>query len=303
MYHLGQGGMDVVRRLRFTRAGVLWAGTPYGLFYFAKDHFQQAAAGNIQRIEEARNGHLLITVSAGFFEWDGSRVIEHPEILTALGISADDLFHVLQDRSGVTWYCTKKGIFRQTGGSVKHFLPDPTGDKNGAIRIYEDAAGNIWFLTVAALFRASSDSLESVAPDINARNIISDREGNLWVGTNGAGLVRFKNRTVRTFTKADGLPNNLVMTVLAAADGKLWAGNNCGGLSCARKLSTSVHLRPSLMMCRKILTVRSLRFSAWPCSEVICAPRLPPGVRTGDTLPKERAAMLRNPPHILVTTP
>ncbi len=27
------------------------------------------------------------------------------------------------------------------------------------------------------------------------------------------------------------------------------------------------------------------------------------GVRTGDTLPKERAAMLRNPPHILVTTP
>ena len=27
------------------------------------------------------------------------------------------------------------------------------------------------------------------------------------------------------------------------------------------------------------------------------------GVRTGDTLQKERAAMLRNPPHILVTTP
>src|SRR5580698_10625244 len=27
------------------------------------------------------------------------------------------------------------------------------------------------------------------------------------------------------------------------------------------------------------------------------------GVRTGDTLPTERAAMLRNPPHILVTTP
>src|SRR6202789_2867873 len=27
------------------------------------------------------------------------------------------------------------------------------------------------------------------------------------------------------------------------------------------------------------------------------------GVRTGDTLPSERARMLRNPPHILVTTP
>jgi signal transduction histidine kinase/sugar lactone lactonase YvrE len=81
------------------------------------------------------------------------------------------------------------------------------------------------------LFRASADSLESVAPDINGRTVIADRDDNIWVGTNGAGLVRFKNRVVRTFTKADGLPNNVVMTVLAARDGKLWAGNNCGGLS------------------------------------------------------------------------
>jgi ATP-dependent Lhr-like helicase len=33
------------------------------------------------------------------------------------------------------------------------------------------------------------------------------------------------------------------------------------------------------------------------------SPQIRTGVRTGDTLPKERAAMLRNPPHILVTTP
>jgi ATP-dependent helicase Lhr and Lhr-like helicase len=33
------------------------------------------------------------------------------------------------------------------------------------------------------------------------------------------------------------------------------------------------------------------------------SPQIRTGVRTGDTLSKERAAMLRNPPHILVTTP
>ncbi len=110
VFHLGQGAPDYVRCLRFTRAGVLWAGTPYGLYYFAKDHFQQAAAGrNVQRIQEAPNGHLLITTTHGFFEWDGSRVIEHPEILTGLGIPADDLFHVLQDRSGVTSGTARKG--------------------------------------------------------------------------------------------------------------------------------------------------------------------------------------------------
>ena len=232
VFHLGQGAADSVRCLRFTHAGVLWAGTPYGLFYFAKDHFQQAAAGlTVIRIEEARNGHLLVATTHGFFEWDGYRVIEHPEIPAALGIHAEDVFHVLQDRSGVTWYCTIKGIFRQSGGSVKRFLPDQAGGRNGALRAYEDAAGNVWFLTAAGLFRASFDSLESVAPEINARAVTADRDGNLWVGTNGAGLIRFKNRIVRTVTQADGLPNNVVMTVLATADGKLWAGNNCGGLS------------------------------------------------------------------------
>ena len=122
VYHLGQGAADSVRCLRFTRAGVLWAGTPNGLFYFTKDHFQQVVAGRyVHRIEEARNGHLLITTTVGLAEWDGSRVIEHPEIPTALGIQADDVFHVLEDRSGVTWYCTKKGIFRQSGGSATSF--------------------------------------------------------------------------------------------------------------------------------------------------------------------------------------
>lgn len=236
-YHLGKDETDSVRCLHITRAGVLWAGSPGGLFYFAKDRFQQVVGDRyVYKIEEARNGHLLITTTHGFFEWDGSRAIEHPEIPKALGIHAEDLFHVLEDSSGAMWYCTKKGIFRQSSGSVKRFLPDPAGDKNGASRGYEVAAGDIWFQTAAGLFRASpaslqSGSLESIAPEINARAISRDRDGNLWVGTNGAGLVRFKNRLARTFTKADGLPNDIVMTVLAAADGKLWAGNNCGGLS------------------------------------------------------------------------
>lgn len=50
-------------------------------------------------------------------------------------------------------------------------------------------------------------------------------------GDQREGLTRFKDRPIRMFTRADGLPNNIPMTVLSRRDGSLWVGNNCGGLS------------------------------------------------------------------------
>ena len=72
--------------------------------------------------------------------------------------------------------------------------------------------------------RVSGTKLELLEPSIQVRTspISADREGNLWLGTNGEGLVRFKDRPVRIFTKADGLPNNVPMTVLSTRDGNLW---------------------------------------------------------------------------------
>ncbi len=231
VYHFGQGIADSVKCLHFTRAGVLWAGTTRGLFYFEKDHFRQVSDRYVVRMEEALDGHLYLVTTQGFIEWDGSRVIEHPEIPATLKMRADEVYDVRQDRSGAIWYCTAHGIFRRSGGSLQHFLPDEASGNNGAFRAYEDAEGNMWFLAAAGVFRASANSLERLAPEVNARALTADRDGNLWVGTNGAGLIRFKNPAAKTFTKADGLPNNLVMTVLAASDGKVWAGNNCGGVS------------------------------------------------------------------------
>src|SRR5260370_42486998 len=89
----------------------------------------------------------------------------------------------------------------------------------------------MWFARTDGLFRASATGLESVIPGMNVRYMYGDRDGNLWIGTNGDGLFRFKDRAVQMFTTADGLPNNVVMTVLASRNGSLWTGANCGGLS------------------------------------------------------------------------
>ena len=91
--------------------------------------------------------------------------------------------------------------------------------------------GNVWFFKEDGLYRATAGGLELAFPSQNLRWIYGDVDGDLWVGTNGDGLYRFKDRAIRMFTKSDGLPNNVIMTVLATSDGGLWTGANCGGIS------------------------------------------------------------------------
>jgi signal transduction histidine kinase/ligand-binding sensor domain-containing protein len=217
--------------LHVSRDGALWVGTKAGLYRFADGSFSPIMAElSVNRIEEASNSHILAATSAGFKEWDGSRTVDHPEIAAELDVKSDDGFQVLEDSHGVTWFCTNKGVVRRIGSSIERLPPyGPTG--HGATRPYEDPQGNVWFFKEDGLYRATAGGLELAFPNKNLRWIYGDVDGGLWVGTNGDGLYRFKDRAVRMFTKSDGLPNNVIMTVLATSDGGLWTGANCGGIS------------------------------------------------------------------------
>ena len=216
--------------LRFSRSGILWVGTGQGLYRFEKGVFSSVIPQlSILRIEETSKGDLLIVTSAGLMVWDGSQVVPHPELAAQLGIKPTDINHVLEDSRGVTWICTNLGVARRVGGSIEKLQPWGVG--HGAVRVYEDPQGNVWIAGAEGLFRATTGDLELAIKGTTARFMYGDRDGNLWVGTNGEGLFRFKDRAVRMFTKADGLPGNVAMTVFTSSDGTLWTGFNCGGLT------------------------------------------------------------------------
>ena len=212
------------------RHGGLWVAARDGLYRFERGAFSPVISGlSVDRVEESANGHLHLVTSQGYLEWDGSRAVPHPEVLHQLGIQPSEIFHVFEDRRGVVWFATAVGVARRTGDSVE-WLP-PTGRGHATRRIHEDQRGVLWFARTDGLYRSADRGLELVDPGIQARALFGDRDGNLWIGTNGDGLIRLRERATRLFTPADGLPNKLIMTVLADHDGAIWTGANCGGLS------------------------------------------------------------------------
>ena len=217
----------VITVLRVSGDGTVWAGTDNGLFRFDGRAFSTVISNrSISRIEEASNGHLLIVTSAGFVEWDGERVVEHPGLAARLGIPENKIYHVMEDQAGGRWYCTAAGVAREIHGAIERVQPYGMHVSAEAYRAYEDREGNVWLNLAGGLYRATATGLEPL-PE-HARYIYADRDGDLWLGSNGEGLVRLKDRKARMFTTDDGLPSNATLTVLTSSSGKLWVGSNCG---------------------------------------------------------------------------
>jgi ligand-binding sensor domain-containing protein len=68
-------------------------------------------------------------------------------------------------------------------------------------------------------------------PEIHENSIFCltvSREGSLWAGTDGGGLVRYKKGVFRAYSGTEGLTNGFVRAVYEDREGTLWVGTDDG---------------------------------------------------------------------------
>jgi signal transduction histidine kinase len=105
-------------------------------------------------------------------------------------------------------------------------------DRGGDVwSLKEDSRGNLWVCTpsrgviqVAADGRCLFWDETSGASYHGVRFAFEDQERNVWIGTSGGGLMRFKSRRFSVFGPDEGLTERVVKTVNPSPEGGLWIG-------------------------------------------------------------------------------
>jgi ligand-binding sensor domain-containing protein len=108
----------------------------------------------------------------------------------------------------------------------------PGGKSAAEKALYTDGQGNPWTVEIEkemdrTLTLLSSGKLEKIP----FFSIFADREGNLWLGTNGRGLYRIRKQAITVYTESQGLVDHNVYPILEDRTGAIWIGAWQAGIS------------------------------------------------------------------------
>jgi len=192
--------MNSVIAIAQTHDGYIWIGTETGLARFdgidfdVFDHENTPALSNnlILSLLVAHNGTLWIATRGGGVTRYKDNTFD--TLTTESGLLSNETWILLQSNDLSIWIGSKNGLNRFANGTI------------------------------------SSIPLPETVTNQNVRALVEDRNGGLWAGTRGGGLVRARKRGNTYETEHKGLPGLKISTLLEDRTGALWVGTIESGL-------------------------------------------------------------------------
>jgi ligand-binding sensor domain-containing protein len=231
-------GARNVNTLFQDRAGTIWIGTDDGIFRVEAGHATRLAPedamGPVGSIAETADGKILFAFSVSLGEYiPATGGFTEVRLPLKHGIRIDRIW---ADREKSVWMATSDGAISE----VENFLTIERA-RIGSRFVYDvaqDERGHFLVGTMRGLFEIQKSGTtryrvlhyteSSGLRDRFTSSLLIDREGNLWIGTLGAGISKLGDRDIALFPMRD--PSGLLSQPAAAADtnGHLWAANASG---------------------------------------------------------------------------
>ncbi|MFC6098724.1 hybrid sensor histidine kinase/response regulator transcription factor [Olivibacter domesticus] len=166
-------------------------------------------------------------------------------------LNTDVVTHITEDENNNIWLATDHGginLLHKKDFTISYILHHDANSstiaQNSTISLYKDNQQIIWIGTYKQglsyyhkqLFLFPLVNKQSGLPFEDVNRFVEDRHGNLWIGTNGGGLLYFdraKNHfeSYKQTSSPHSLSSNIIVSMLLDTNHNLWLGTYYGGLN------------------------------------------------------------------------
>src|SRR5262245_17584401 len=173
--------------------------------------------GIVNDLVEDDRGVIWASTYGGLSKFENGR---WTVVNAAEGLPTEANRAVFYDSQSTYWVSTGAGVYRKTAASSRFELFAAVTGRSFA----EDRRGTIWMTDPRNGFTALDGPWRSHQPALNWQGalgsaMLRDRDGNLWVGTRGHGVIRVSGLqdegepVIERLTRAEGLPTNEIRSL------------------------------------------------------------------------------------------
>ena len=248
-----------VRSILEDSKGNIWFGSNNeGVCLLQNGKFQYFTTENglsnnqVRNIYEDKNGFVWFECGKGLSIYDGQKMSIYKErnydSTKQWKLSDSDLWFKGDETAGYNKLEGNPGVYKYDGKKLS-YRTLPVKTKLGQENLYSISTnfvrsknGAVWFGTYGALIRYNGSNFKIIDNEylgftektggLHIRSIMEDSKGNLWIGNNGIGVLKYDGKKVINFTeqqklkKEDNKGNSLerVFSVGEDASGNIWFG-------------------------------------------------------------------------------
>jgi signal transduction histidine kinase/ligand-binding sensor domain-containing protein len=223
---------SIIWSLLAARDGTLWIGTFQGLASWKDGKLTQYP-------ELAGMGVTSLLADAAGTVWVGAQGTSTGRLCAIQGgrvrCSGEDgslrppIWSLLEDKQGDLWAGVRGGIWRWKPGPPKfHPMPDTVQ------ALIESNNGSLLIATPAGLKQLVDGKIRPYPLDAAGRRqfktnyLLRAGDGELWIGTEGQGLLHVHDGRTDVFSQSDGLSGDFILRLFEDREGSVWVATANG---------------------------------------------------------------------------
>ncbi len=209
----------------------LWLGTNDGLFSY-KDSLKHYGKRKVKvyDILIQKDGVLWAATNNGVVKIESDGTIKYLEKKD--GLPSNLVYTMAQDSSKNLWFGTAQGLSKYDGEKFITYSRKNGLESNLILSLYVDSESNLWVGTQHGIYLFNHQSFllfnRALGIKTTVWSIFQNVDGTIWAGTDGSGVIKFKNGFFRNL-KLSGIPTNTtVWSIYKDSEGNIWFGTNNG---------------------------------------------------------------------------